>query len=223
MASKSKKVTYKDQSEDNADYLVPLQYDLNPTLPIRTKPPEKLPGPSGLLGSIYLPISLILYAGVPLSQFVIGFIYIGRCTIRQFISIYMILSGAFGIAFVVVGFIIYMQIRKQSSSSYDRGKSNPLILRVLIPIFILLLLFVIAWFIAGHVIVFEVKLRVELFDPDLPEYCHGNLYKPAYILIFVDYLIFLIIILLFVVSLVAKPNDNNATKNKKRPVRNSRK
>ena len=113
----------------------------------------------------------------------------------------MILSGCFGIAFVVVGLIIHRKIVKQPSSSpYDAPRSKPMILEILIPIFILLLLFVIAWFFAGQVIVFEVKLRVEFFDATLPEYCHGNLYKAAYILIFIDYLIFLIAIILNVLS-----------------------
>jgi hypothetical protein len=226
MAAKPKKVTYKDPAEDNADYLVPLQYETTISLPHRTKSSDKPIPQGGLFGSIYLPIALLLYVGVPISQFVIGLIYIGQCTVRQFISPYMILSGAFGIAFVAVGLIIYMQIQKQASASasYDGPQPNLKLLRILIPIFILLFIFVIGWFIAGHVIVLEVKLRVELFDPTLPEYCHGNLYKPAYIFIFVDYLILLIGILLCVISCMGPPESKeDANKKRKRPVRPPRK
>jgi hypothetical protein len=224
MASKPKKVTYTDPVDDNADYLVPLQYDPNPSS--RTKSTEKPPPPGGLFGSIFLPITLFLYVSVPISQAVIGFMYIGQCTIRQFISTYMILSGLCGIAFVIVGLIIYMKVAKQSSLSYDSPRPNPTILKILIPIFIILFLFVIGWFFAGQVIVFEVKLRVELFDSTLPEYCHPNLYKGAYVLIFVDYIVFFIAIILSVINCMSPPpNDGDKNKNKKtrRPTRSTRK
>jgi hypothetical protein len=224
MASKPKKVTYRDPADDNADYLVPLQYDLTKPFPNRTKSTENgAAPPGGLFGSIFLPISLLLYVGVPISQFVIGLIYIGQCTIQPFISTYMILSGIFGIAFVIVGLIIYQQISKQSSLSYDSPKPNSMILKILIPLFIVLSLFVIAWFVAGQVIVFEVKLRVELFDPVLPEYCPANLYKAAYVLIFVDYLIFLIAIILSVLGCMSPPPKNSDKKKTARPIRNTRK
>jgi NAD/NADP transhydrogenase beta subunit len=219
MASKSKRVTYNDPIDD-ADYLEPLQFDPNAPISTRIKPTKKATPPTGVFGSIFLPFTLLLYAGVPISQFVIGFIYIGQCTIQQFIALYMILSGFFGIAFVVVGLIIYMKIVQQSSS--DDPRSKPMIVKILIPIFIVLLLFVIAWFFTGQVVVFEVKLRVELFDPVLPEYCHPNLYKAAYVLIFVDYLIFLIGIILNVMSCMS-PAENNDNKKTKRPTRNTRK
>jgi hypothetical protein len=227
MATKPKRVTYNDPADDNADYLVPLQYDANPSLPNRKKsskkPPPPLPG--GVFGSIFLPITLLFYAGVPIAQFVIGLIYIGQCTVRQFVSIYMILSGFFGIAFVIVGLIIHLKIVKQASSassSYDVPKSKPTSVKILIPIFIILLLFVIAWFFVGQVVVFEIKLRVEFFDPVLPEYCHGNLYKAAYILIFIDYLIFPINIILIVISGRSPPKEDN-TRKTKRPTRTPRK
>lgn len=228
MATKQKRVTYHDPVDDNADYLVPLQYDPHTLLPNPTKPTKKTSPPTGLLGSIYFLIAILLYAGVPISQFVIGFIYINRCTIRQFISIYMILSGFFGIAFVIVGVIIYIKINKHasSSSSYDDPESKSRIIKILTPIFILLFLFVIGWFIAGQVIVFEVKLSVEFFDPVLPEYCHGNLYKPAYILIFVDYLIILIDIIIILIRPKPSSTDHdNDEKNvrKQPPTRNVRK
>ncbi|CAF3119699.1 unnamed protein product [Rotaria sp. Silwood2] len=226
MSTKTKKVTYKNPTDENVDYLVPLQYDPDPSLSNRTKSSEKSSRkpPVGYYGSIYFLISILLYAGVPISQFIIGFIYIGRCTIRQFIFVYMILSGAFGIAFVAVGVIIYLQTSRRSSSSYDSSKSNSMILKILIPIFIVLFLFVIGWFIAGQVIVFEVKTHVELFDPDLPEYCHGNLYKAAYVLIFVDYLIILFVAIFGALSCVSPPDETKKTKPKpKRPIRQTRK
>ena len=220
MSTKPKKVTYKDPAEDFADYLEPLHDPTIINLPSRTNSTDKPVPQGGLFGSINLPISLLLYAGVPFSQFVIGFIYIGQCTVKQFIPVYMILSGFFGIAFVVVGLLIYMQIGKQAAASlsYDAPRPNTTLLRILIPIFILLFLFVIGWWITGQVLVFEVKFIVEFFDPVLPEYCHQNLYKPAYILIFVDYLILLIGIFLNVVSCVVPPVDKeNVPKKRGRP------
>jgi hypothetical protein len=218
MTSKNKRVTYKQPIDENTDYLVPLQYDHNSSVPTQSKTSEKPPSPpGGLFGSIYLPISLILYVGVPISQLVIGFIYIGQCTVQQTIVVWMIVSGISGILLVIIGVIIHVQIRKQSlpSTSYDGPHSYSLLIKILVPIFVLILLFVIAWFFAGQVFVFEVKLRVEFFDSTLPEYCHGNLYKAAYILIFIEYLIFLLGILLNVLSCVAPPDNGNP---KKRPT-----
>jgi hypothetical protein len=107
---------------------------------------------------------------------------------------------------------------KQSSSTFNGPRTISRGLKILIPIFILLLLCVIGWFFAGQVVVFEVKLRVEFFDPVLPEYCHGHLYKAAYILIFVDYLIFLIAIVLNILSCMTPAAEDN-TKKTKRPTR----
>ncbi|CAF0976516.1 unnamed protein product [Rotaria sordida] len=228
MSTKTKKVTYRDPTEENADYLIPSPDNSNlPLSSNQMKSSEKssYKCPVGYYGSIYFPISLALYASVPVTQFLIGFIYIGQCTIRQFIFVYMILSGAFGIALVVVGLIIYYvkkTIKKPSSLSYDNSKSNPMILKILIPIFIILFLCVIGWFIAGQVIVFEVKLRVELFDPDLPEYCNKHLYKAAYILIFVDYLIILFVVIFGALSSMSSPEEMNKTKSK-RQIRQTQK
>ncbi|CAF1507028.1 unnamed protein product [Rotaria magnacalcarata] len=221
MTAKSKKVAYKDPTDENADYLEPLQCEPETVVSDRKKSSEKSPRkpPVGFFGSAYLLISLLLFAGVPLSQFVIGFIYIGQCTIRPFIFIYMILSGAFGIAFVVVGLIIYMQTNKKAPMPYSGSRSNQMILKVLIPIFIILFLFVIGWFIAGQVIVFEVKTTVELFDPVLPEYCHGNLYKPAYILIFVDYLIILFVTIINILRCMLSSDEGEEKKPKPKPKR----
>ena len=223
MAAKPKKVTYNDPIDDNADYLVPLQEDPHSAAPPRPKTSKRSAPPPGWLASIYFLITMLLYAGVPISQFVIGLIYINRCTIQQFISTYMILSGIFGIAFVIVGIIIYKKVNEEASasSSYGHSIGRPKSLKFLIPILVVLFLFTIAWFITGQVVVFEVKLRVEFFDSTLPEYCHGNLYKPAYILIFVDYLLFLISAILFALSRMSPVEEEK--KKTKRPTRPPRK
>jgi hypothetical protein len=215
MSSKSKKVTYKNPIDENADYLVPLQYDYNSSRPIQSKSENisspSPPSPSGFFGSTYLPVSLLLYVAIPISQLIIGLIYIGQCPIQDLIDTWMIVSGFSGILLVIIGVIIHIKIRKQSLllSPYDDSQSYSLIIRILIPIFIVILLFIVAWFFAGQVFVFEVKLRVELFDPTLPEYCHANLYKAAYILIFISYLIFLLAIILNVLTYVVGPDDND--------------
>ena len=199
MSSKSKKVTYKNPIDENADYLVPLQYEY----PIQTKITEHFspPPPTGFFASVYLPISLLLYFAIPFSQLIIGFIYIGQCPVQHLIIVWMIVSGISGILLVILGIFIHIKIRQYSSSS--------VISQILIPSFVINFLFIIAWFFAGQVFVFEVKLRVEFFDSTLPEYCHGNLYKAAYVLIFIDYLILLLAIILNVLSYVAPPDDNH--------------
>jgi hypothetical protein len=227
MSSTTKKVTYKHPIDENADYLVPLQYEYKSSIPRPLKysensPSTSPPPPTVFFGSTYLPVSLLLYVGIPISQCVIGFAYIGQCPVQQIIVAWMIVSGIFGILLVIIGIVIHIQIRKQPS--YDKSQSYPTSIRILIPTFILILLFNIAWFFAGQVFVFEVKLRVEFFDSTLPEYCHQNLYKAAYILIFIDYLIFLLAIILNVLSYVAPPDDNknSNTHEKQRSIHNTR-
>lgn len=209
-----KKVTYQQSIDENADYLVPLRYDHAPSNPTRLKVLEdidSLPSPpsNGFFASIYLPISLLLYVGIPISQLVIGLIYIGQCPVQYLIVIWMIVSGIAGIVLVILGLIIHVRVRRREIflSSYDESQSYPILLRICIPTFLILFLFIIAWFFAGQVFVFEVKLRVEFFDPTLPDYCHGNLYKAAYILIFIDYLLFLLALILNVLSYVVPPDD----------------
>jgi hypothetical protein len=229
MSSNNKKVTYKHPIDENADYLVPLQYDYNSSIPIQSKLSENIssssPVPSGFFGSTYLPISLLIYVGIPISQLIIGLIYIGQCPVQQLIVVWMIVSGGFGILFVIIGVFIHIKIRKQSLllSPYDSSQSYSLIIRILIPTFIVIFLFIVAWFFAGQVFIFEVKLRVEFFDSTLPEYCHGNLYKSAYILIFIDYLIFLLAIILNILNYVAPPDDHDNTNHaSKHPIHNIR-
>lgn len=215
MSTKSKRVTYQESIDENTDYLVPLRYDHAPSNPTQLKVLEdivSLPSPpsNGFFASIYLPISLLLYVGIPISQLAIGLIYIGQCPVQDLIVVWMIVSGVAGILFVLLGLIIHVRVRRREIflSSYDESQSYPILLRILLPSFLILFLFIIAWFFAGQVFVFEVKLHVEFFDPTLPDYCHGSLYKAAYILIFIDYLIFLLALILNVLSYVVPPDDN---------------
>jgi len=216
MSSKNKTVTYKQPIDENVDYLVPLQYS---SIPIQSKILENTssPFPTSFFGSIYFPISILLYVAIPISQLIIGLIYIGQCPIQDLIVAWMIVSGVSGILLVLIGVIIHIKIRQQSIalSPYDDPQSYSLLLRILIPIFIIIFLFTVGWFFAGQAFVFEVKLRVEFFDSTLPEYCHGNLYKAAYVLIFIDYLIFLLAIILNVLTCVVPPDDNPQ---KKHPI-----
>ena len=225
MSLKQKKVTYQSPIDENSDYLVPLQYQHHTPISIPLKPFKEPstppPAPVGFLTSIFLPVSLIFYVGIPVAQLVIGLIYIGKCPVQDLIVVWMIVSGIFGILLTVLGILIHVQMQRQPPSSMPTFQSYPTGVRILLPIFVLILLFVIAWFFAGQVFVFDVKLHVEFFDSTLPEYCHGNLYKAAYILIFIDYLIFLLAILLNVLSCVAPPEDTKSPnpKKKKEPMR----
>jgi hypothetical protein len=204
MSSKNKKVTYKHPIDENVDYLVPLQY------PIQSRVLETIsPLPIGFFESVYFPISILIYLPIPLSQLIIGLIYIGQCPIQDLIVVWMIVSGVSGILLVLIGVIIHIQVRKHSIrlSPYDDPQSYSLLIRILIPCFVIMFIFVVAWFFAGQVFIFEVKLRVEFFDSTLPEYCHGILYRAAYVLIFIDYLVFLLAIILNVLTYVAPADD----------------
>ncbi|CAF1313604.1 unnamed protein product [Rotaria magnacalcarata] len=219
MSSKSGKVSYQYPTDKNTDYLIPLKSDCNSLIPTKLQLPENTvssdpPRPNGFFTSMYFPISLAIYITIPMTQLIVGLVYVGQCPVQQMIVVWMVVSGFFGISLAVIGMIIHTKSRKQSLSlsPYDDHQLYPLIIRVLIPAFILILLFTIIWFFVGQVLIFEVKLRVEFFDPSLPEYCHANLYKTAYILIFINYLIFLLVIILNVLSYVAPPDESDSSK-----------
>ena len=213
MSTKTKRVTYEDPEEDNADYLVPLQYDLRST---RVPASRKASTPASYFGSIYQLVALLLYLGVPVSQLVIGSIYVGQCTVQPFIPIYMILTGIFGILYVLVGLLLFWQLRRQASlASYADAQKSASIGKLFKPIFIFLFLINIGWFITGQVIVLQVKFRVELNYPTLPEYCHATLYKAAYVLLFVTYLLVLIVVILIIIRRITVSSD---TKTPPKPV-----
>lgn len=224
MASKTRKVSYQHPPDKHADYMIPLQSDHNILVYTKPKSSENTSSISssattvpsgGFFTSVYFPLSLLLYVSIPVTQLVIGFIYIGQCPVQQMIVVWMIIAGTFGLILVASGLIIHVYIHRQSLSlsPYNDLQSYPLIIRILIPVFILVLLFTVVWFFVGQVFIFEVKLRVEFYDATLPEYCHGVLYKTAYILIFIDYLIFLLVIILNVLSYVSPPDDNDSKNN----------
>lgn len=206
MSSKSKKVTY----EESTEYLEPLRNDLAPPPPRRPPKPKKPSIPISYYASIYFLISLLFFLGVPITQFIIGIIYVGQCPFRQFLPIYMILSGAFGIAFVAVGVIIYVQWRR-FTYSYERPSA---FVRALKPILIFLFLFVLGWWITGHVLVFEIKTRVDLTFPVLPEYCQVHLYKAAYVLVFIDYIVLTVAIILAIVKKIVGSDGGDDSKKK---------
>ena len=195
MPSKSKKVTYEDRHDDDTtDYLDPS--------PLNHPPKKPPPPPISYYGSLFFLISILHYISVPITQFIIGIISVGQCPIRQFLPIYMILSGIFGIAFVLVGVILFWQCRR-CDLSYKRP---PAFVRALKPLLIFLFLFVLGWWITGHVLVFDVKTRVDLVYPILPEYCQVHLYKAAYVLVFINYIILLVAILLAIIRRIIGGN-----------------
>lgn len=191
-----KKVTYQDQPEETTEYLVPVKINLAER---RTKSISK---DRSLFSSIYIVIILLLYAPVPISQFIIGILFVAQCRYRPFLPIYMILSGISGMLFFVVGLGIFLCHRT------NRTKTA----KILKPIFIFLFLLVIAWFITGQVIVFEIKVHVDITFPEVPEYCQVHLYKGAYVLIFVDYIVSLITIILLIVRRINVSNSSGSTK-----------
>ena len=211
MTSKSKKVTY----EESTDYLEPLQNDLESSthpLPSSRKSKTKKPSiPISYYASKYFLVSILLYVSVPITQFVVGIIYVGQCPFLPFLPIYMILSGIFGIAFVIVGVIIYVQWRR-FTFSYERPST---FVRTLKPILIFLFLFVLGWWTTGHVLVFEIKTRVDLTFPVLPEYCQMHLYKAAYVLVFINHLLITTAIILAIVKRIVGSDSSDSDSKKK--------
>ncbi|CAF1429972.1 unnamed protein product [Didymodactylos carnosus] len=158
----------------------------------RRQPDPKVPGFLAVhFGSTSFLVSLSLYAIIAIFQFVVGLVYIGQCPVQKLIPVYMIVSGACGLALVIVGILIFLSLSTRSAC---------VLISILVPIYILLLLFAVIWFFMGNVWVFEVKLKVAFFDPELIEYCHGLLYKFAFFLIITTYVYTILAILLSVTA-----------------------
>ena len=186
---------------------IPIQYQIGPPpsfprfVPIpmvrRRKPKrfarEKPPGIFTTLsaggfqtfaGLIYLCFLLAL----PIIKLVFGILYINECPVNKNIPLYMILSGAGGLALVLL-------LLLTSTCTYCRVviNANKFIHRLMICTIGLargtqgaLAIFLFIWFFFGNAWVFSVRYRVRTDKPfDVNNYCHPTLYSFAfYVLIF---------------------------------------
>lgn len=124
-----------------------------------------------------------------------GIRYNNQCPIQQMIGPFLITHGAVTVLFAFMIILAMIDARVV----YVRGDKRKARLAMFIIFFIIVLLniFFFAWFIAGNVWVFGAKTNgVQGTDSTLSTYCQPDLYRAAFVLIIVRYIIIPIIIII---------------------------
>jgi hypothetical protein len=165
------------------------------TRPIKRKKifREKPPGlcttlSAGGFSTIVAVVYIIFLLAFPIAKLVLGIRYAKECPVNTNIPLYMIISGACGLAIVIL-------LLLSSTCTYCRFVSNTKksTHRFMICITAIarglqgaLAIFLFIWFLFGNFWVFSVRSRVRTDKPnDTNNYCHPTLYSFAfYVLIF---------------------------------------
>jgi hypothetical protein len=151
---------------------------------------------------IAIPVGIII-AAIHLK---FGIEYLGECTIQPMINVYMIVHAAvalFAIMTVLIGVFTVRCI-----DSRVEIKNNKMIARrlmIVILIFQLIVaLFSLSWLIAGSVWIFGAAANgVQGSDPtDTTTYCQSTLYRAAFVLIIINYVLISLIIVAIIVGYI---------------------
>lgn len=132
-----------------------------------------------LCGSVIGTVAIGIVLAIPISMIVVGAIHLNDCPVERFIPIYLIVGGVFG----VVQSLLTGSFRiKNQRNKKDDENARPHPASGIISCFLL------AWFIAGSVWVYQNYSRVTTDDPSKGTYCHGGTYYYAFVLITVGYI-----------------------------------
>ncbi len=130
--------------------------------------------------------------------------YLGQCTIQPMINIYMIVHASvtlfiilLALAGVIIVRFIYPRLKKENHKMIVRR----LVLIVVI-LTLIVFLFSFAWLVTGSVWIFGAKSNgVQGLDPKATTtYCQSDLYKVAFTLIIVNYVVHGLIILIIIMN-----------------------
>ncbi|XP_035687448.1 transmembrane protein 272-like [Branchiostoma floridae] len=114
--------------------------------------------------------------GIPVSQIVIGTLFLNQCTIQRMIPIFLVVWGSFGVfkTLLSTGERVRNHVRKNEGEDDKEKNAKPNPLDGLISVFLF------AWFIAGNYWIFSVYTTVNTVDSTSALYCHGTLYYFAF-------------------------------------------
>jgi hypothetical protein len=130
----------------------------------------------------------MIVLALPITKLVLGIVHVNDCHVENNIPIYMIVSGACGLAIVL--FLLLSSTCSYCRSSAIAKKSTHQFMICTIAIARgmqgLLAVFLFVWFFVGNYWVFSARTRVQTDRPnDSTTYCHPSLYWFAfYVLIF---------------------------------------
>ncbi|CAF0736724.1 unnamed protein product [Adineta steineri] len=133
------------------------------------------------------------YHGIIISGFHLTFAitYIGQCPVEPMVITYMIVHASIHLLLILLALIGVMNIRRNFPHGIEVNKSMETVILVItfISTFIVLL-FSFAWLIADSVWVYGAKVNNVQGDyPSITKtYCRSDLYKPAFILLTINYI-----------------------------------
>lgn len=180
--------------------------------PIRKKKASRIKPPglvntlcTGGLSTIAVLIYLLFILALPIAKLVLGVLYVKECPVNKSIPLYLIVSGACGLA--IVSLLLLSSVCTFSRSLIKRERSTHGLMLCTIAFSrgmqgaIKIFLFV--WFFFGNIWIFGVRYRVRTDKPnDINNYCHPTLYWFAfYVLIFTYVQAFLTCCIKFCVNL----------------------
>jgi len=138
-------------------------------------------------------------------QLYYGVQYQNTCPIQPLINTYLIVHGAAGLAGVVNLMLAYIV------SNYIKRSIDPLpcaryLLAVNLIVQLVLVVFNVAWMVAGQVWVFGAMTNGFQYDNphEKSTFCYAKVFWPAFVIIFVTYLVWIIIILMLVTKPIMK-------------------
>jgi hypothetical protein len=136
--------------------------------------------------------------------------YLGQCPIQPMINIYMIVHATVQVVLMLITFIQIINIR----CIYLRdGEQNKTVGRIILVVGLIstlvLLLFSLAWLIAGSVWIFGAKTNgVQGSIPNATTtYCESDLFNAAFTLLIINYVMHGLIIFIVVMRCICRKNE----------------
>jgi amino acid transporter len=153
-------------------------------------------------------ITIPIIAILAIIHLIYGIEYLGQCTIQPMINIYMIVNASVALFIILLalsGVIIVRCIYPNLEEENHKMIARRLILIVVI-LTLIVLLFSLAWLVAGSVWIFGAKSNgVQGSDPmATTTYCQSNLYRAAFTLVIVNYIVHGLIILMIIMRRIRR-------------------
>ncbi|CAF3985325.1 unnamed protein product [Adineta steineri] len=135
--------------------------------------------------AIVCSIFLIIFSGLPWASLVYGILYINQCPKQSMIPIWLIGNGVSGIILLYI-WILYLicQLCRDHETDLNEKKNVCFICTLFITV--ILLIFFIAWLIAGGVWMFSLKYPVDVNDPTSNNYCDYSTLENSFVFIIME-------------------------------------
>ena len=137
--------------------------------------------------------------------------YIDECPIQPMINIYMIVHAAVHLSIMLITFLGVINIRCIYPSFQHPNQTVPRVILIsILAVTLTLMLFSFGWLIAGSVWVFGAKANgVQGSDStDTTTYCQTELYRSAFVLLIVNYVVHIIIFSVLIFKRICQKQEN---------------